>query len=81
MIAAIVWKLDIKVIDIETAFLHGDLDGMEVYMDCPQGLEGAQPDECLLLQKTIYGLVQSARQNWEEVHRSTKENGISRRYH
>ena len=66
LIAAIVWKLDIKVIDIETAFLHGDLDGMEVYMDCPQGLEGAQPDECLLLQKTIYGLVQSARQYWKK---------------
>ena len=49
LIAAIVWKLDIKVIDIETAFLHGNLDGMEVYMDCPQGLEGAQPDGCLLL--------------------------------
>jgi hypothetical protein len=32
-----------------------------VYMDChPDGIE-YEPDECLLLNKTIYGLVQSAR--------------------
>ena len=30
-------------------------------MDCPEGLE-QENDECLLLLKTIYGLVQSSRQ-------------------
>jgi hypothetical protein len=30
-------------------------------MDCPDGLEH-EPDECLILLKAIYGLVQAARQ-------------------
>ena len=46
--------------DVETAFLHGDLEE-EIYMDCPPGFDG-QPDECMLLKKAMYGLVQAARQ-------------------
>ena len=54
-------RADSLIIDIETAFLHGILGpGEEIYMDCPEGL-GAADDECLLLVKMIYGLVQSAR--------------------
>ena len=51
--------------DIETAFLHGDID-VEIYMDCPEGLEH-EPDECVKLNHTIYGLVQSARQFWRKL--------------
>jgi hypothetical protein len=50
---------DFLIFDVETAFLHGQLD-TQIYMDCPKGME-AEPDECLLLVKTIYGLVQSSR--------------------
>jgi hypothetical protein len=32
----------------------------EIFMEIPLGIE-ASKDECLLLKKTIYGLVQSAR--------------------
>jgi hypothetical protein len=46
IICGIVWKLQYKIIDEE---------------NCPQGLEHS-PDEWLLLQKTIYGLVQSITQ-------------------
>jgi len=60
IICIIMANLSAKIVDVETAFLHGDLEGIEIYMDCQQGLE-AKPDECLLLNKTIYGLVQSAR--------------------
>ena len=50
-----------KLIDIETAFLHGELgDGEEIYMNCPEGMD-SDGSECLLLLKTIYGLVQSSR--------------------
>ena len=46
--------------DVETAFLYGDFKpGEEIYMECPKGLEH-ESDECLLLLKTIYGLVQAA---------------------
>ena len=47
------------IFDVETAFLLGDLEE-EIYMDCPKGMDH-EDDECLLLEKTIYGLVQSAR--------------------
>ena len=47
------------IFDIDVAFLNGDLEE-EIFMDCPKGLEHEE-DECLLLQRTIYGLVQSAR--------------------
>jgi hypothetical protein len=46
--------------DVEVAFLHGKLNE-EIFMDCPKGMD-ARPDECLLLIKTLYGLVQSSRQ-------------------
>jgi Reverse transcriptase (RNA-dependent DNA polymerase) len=45
---------------VEVSFLHGDLDE-EIYMNCPPGLEH-EPDECVLLLKALYGLVQAARQ-------------------
>ena len=28
-------NLSAKIVDVETAFLHGDLEGIEIYMDCP----------------------------------------------
>ena len=45
------------ILDIVTAFLHGELEtGEEVYMECPQGMN--QPkNKVLLLMKTIFGLV------------------------
>jgi hypothetical protein len=53
------------VVDIETAFLHGNF-GKEIYMDVPMGLS-IGTNKKLLLQKTIYGLVQSARKFYEEL--------------
>jgi hypothetical protein len=54
------WKLKAKVFDIETAFLHGD-SKETIFMEIPKGMK-AEKDECLVLHKTIYGLVQSARE-------------------
>ena len=60
-------------LDVETAFLHGQLDE-EIYMKIPQGLPettGKNSDgKCLRLRKAMYGLVQAARQwhkRFEEV--------------
>ena len=55
-----VMKLDSRIIDVETAFLFGDLDE-EVYMTCK---EVHEEDEALLLMHAIYGLVQASRQFW-----------------
>jgi Reverse transcriptase (RNA-dependent DNA polymerase) len=53
------------VVDVETAFLHGDLQE-EIYMNIPEGMN-SNPNDCLLLTKTIYGLVQSAREFYKKV--------------
>ena len=61
IIFEMVYKMKSKLVDIETAFLHGEFNqGEEVYMLIPEGLK-AKDDECLELLKTIYGLVQAAR--------------------
>jgi hypothetical protein len=66
LIVKILWQLKGVIVDVEAAFLHGDLDGREIYMDAPEGLN-AKDGECVLLQKTIYGLVQSARQFYKKL--------------
>ncbi len=48
-----------KIADFETAFLWVDLEE-EIFMDCPEGLEGATYTDALVLKKSIYGLVQAA---------------------
>ena len=55
--------LKAKIVDIKTAFLHGDLEE-DIYMDAPEGI-GATEDEVVKLKQTIYGLVQSAQQFWK----------------
>jgi hypothetical protein len=54
LIVKLVWEMTSTVVDIETAFLHGDLDE-EVYMEVPKGLE-IEHNKKLMLKKTIYGL-------------------------
>jgi len=63
LVMMIVWKLDAIIVDIKTAFLHGDLKE-EICMNLPNGMEGSN-DECLLLLKALYGLVQGAHQWWK----------------
>jgi len=63
LVAMIVWGLDTIIVDVETAFLHGDLEE-EIYMNLPDGMEG-ESNKCLLLLKALYGLVQGAQQWWK----------------
>jgi len=64
LVAIIVWGMDAIIVDVETAFLHGELEE-EIYMNLPEGMEG-KDDECLLLLKALYGLVQGACQWWKK---------------
>ena len=64
-------KLKGKVVDIDNAFLNGDLEH-EIYMKIPEGYDeviskGVDKEDCLILQKAIYGLVQVARQFWKKI--------------
>ena len=66
ILCMMLYVLTAKTVDVETAFLHGDLEGIEIYMDCPLGIDH-ETDECLILNKTIYGLVQAARQFFKKL--------------
>ena len=62
-------KLDSLVMDVETAFLYGDIEE-EIFMKSPVGMEeidpGSSPEDCFQLKKGIYGLCQAARQSWKK---------------
>ena len=76
IVLQLLFKLQSRIIDVETAFLHGDLTE-EIYMDCPQGMDGGRPDLCLKLEKTIYGLVQSARMFFQKLVKKLKDIGFT----
>ena len=62
-------KLDSLVMDVETAFLYGDIEE-EIFMKSPVGMEeidpGSSPEDCYQLKKGIYGLCQAARRFWKK---------------
>jgi hypothetical protein len=60
IIVQLLWGLTAVIIDIETAFLHGDLDE-DIYMTAPKGTN-IPAHQCVHLDKALYGLVQVARQ-------------------
>ena len=65
LVMVLLYNYDCYLIDVVTAFLHGELLE-EIYMECPSGLKHTT-NEILLLQKSIYGLVQSARQFFKKL--------------
>ena len=69
-----------KVVDINNAFLNGDLEH-EIYMKIPEGYDEViyprvDKEDCLILQKAIYGLVQAARQFWKKIVDKMQEGGF-----
>ena len=59
-----------KVVDIDNAFLNGDLE-LEIYMKIPERYDevinkDVDKEDCLILQKAIYGF-QAARQFWKKL--------------
>ena len=55
---------DANVMDVETAFLYSNLDE-EIFMNVSEGYKSLREggdDECLALQKALYGLVQATHQ-------------------
>ena len=69
-------KLDSLVMDVETAFLYGDIKE-EIFMKSPVGMEeivpGSSPEDCYELKKGIYGLCQAARQFWKKFVETIKK--------
>ena len=64
-----------KIVDIKTAFLFGDLKE-EIYMECPQGMANVKKDDCIILNKCIYGLVEAAHQYYKKAIEILKSSGF-----
>ena len=71
--------LNAKVVDINNAFLNGDLDH-EVLMKMPEGykkcIQDYDDEKALKVEKAIYGLVQAARQFWKKLTSKLKKAGF-----
>ena len=69
-------KLDSLVMDVETAFLYGEIDE-EIFMKSPVGMEeidpGSSSEDCYQLLKGIHGLCQAARQFWKKFLNTVKQ--------
>jgi Reverse transcriptase (RNA-dependent DNA polymerase) len=74
IVCQILWGLIAVLLDVEVAFLNGDLDEV-IYMECPKGLVG-QEDEVVLLNKSMYGLLQAARQFFLKFCKTMKKVGF-----
>ena len=76
----IIENLKGKVVDIDNAFLNGDLEH-EIYMKIPEGYDEVinprvDKEDCFILQKAIYGLVGAARQFWKKIVDKMQEGGF-----
>jgi hypothetical protein len=74
LIAKLIWNLEASIVNVETAFLHGELQE-EIFMNISEGMS-YNSKHCLLLTKTIYGLVQSAREFYKKVMSTLKSIGF-----
>jgi Reverse transcriptase (RNA-dependent DNA polymerase) len=78
VICQIIWNLDSIILDVEAAFLNGELEE-EIYMECPMGLDHEE-GQALLLKKSLYGLVQSARQFFKKYTKILISIGFTQSY-
>lgn len=69
-------ELEIKQIDIETAFLNGVMEE-EIYMNQPDGFQEQGKDIVCRLKKGLYGTKQAARQWNEKINSSLQDMGLT----
>jgi hypothetical protein len=68
-------NLEIHHMDVETAFLNGDLSE-EIYMEIPEGYDRVEKGTVCRLQKTLYGLKQASREWNTKFSQELKRHGF-----
>ena len=82
IVCMMIWMLDAWLIDVETAFLHGEFeDGKRLFMDVPDGWreygeDVDQSNDCVELLKTIYGISQASRAFYKFISRILRDIGF-----
>jgi Reverse transcriptase (RNA-dependent DNA polymerase) len=70
LLTMLMYNYESRVVDVDTAFLYGNLEE-NLYMKIPKGYREVIADDndgdVLELQKSLYGLVQAARQWWKTL--------------
>jgi hypothetical protein len=69
--------LELRSIDISSAFTYGDLDE-EIYMEQPEGFHQGGPNMVCRLKKGLYGLKQASRQWNKKIHSVLLSMGFTR---
>lgn len=70
--------LEMHQMDVNTAFLNGDLKE-EIYMQQPEGfIQAGQEDKVCKLQRSIYGLKQAGRSWYDKIDASLSDMGLTR---
>ena len=72
IIRSMLWKFQLEIVDVETAFMYGYL-GDEIYKKMPIRIqkilnEVDDLDNCVMLVKALYSLVEAARQFLKKTH-------------
>ena len=52
------FEFSVYVVNIKTAFLWGDLEE-EIFMECPQGMNGIEQDDCIILDECTFSIAQT----------------------
>ena len=83
LLVAFIGHEDLKLdqLDVETTFLHGELDEL-IYMQPPEGFgEGIKDGQVCLLKKSLYGLKQSPRLWYKRFDKYMLDIGFNRSSH
>jgi hypothetical protein len=68
--------LELKQVDVSTAFLNGELYET-IHVAIPPGLSDSYPNQCFLLRKAIYGLKQAPRVWYLKLTKTLTDNGFT----